>query len=146
MEGSSIPARRSRARTRAAANEIRHQILSGAWPNGRLLPSERDLAAQFGVARNTLRWIIRQIETEGLIESSPGRGAFVRLAPLGELSSRADEPALPAFIKRLQHASAADRDEVRALLEPLAAELAAGRASASDIAAIDTAFLNLIHS
>ena len=47
------------------------------------------MAAQFGVARNTLRRIIRQLEAEGLIESHPGRGTFV-VAPLGDLSSRAE--------------------------------------------------------
>ena len=78
MEGTSIPVRRSRARTQMVANRIRQQILSGAWANGHLLPSERDMAARFGVARNTLRGIIRQLEGEGLIESHPGRGSVVR--------------------------------------------------------------------
>jgi DNA-binding FadR family transcriptional regulator len=153
MEGSSIPARRPRARTEAAANEIRHHILSGTWANGRLLPSEREMAAQFGVARNTLRRIVRQLEAEGLIESHPGRGTFVRIAPLGELSSRAEalpsglhDTAAPDFVKRLQNASPQDLMEVRALLEPLAAELAANRATAEDIAAIESALQNSINA
>ena len=111
------------------------------------------MAAQFGVARNTLRRIIRQLEAEGLIESHPGRGTFVRIAPLGELSSRADalpgglnEDAVPDFVKRLRNASPADIMEVRALLEPLAAELAAARASAADIADIETALRKSIHA
>jgi DNA-binding FadR family transcriptional regulator len=89
MEGTSIPVRRSRARTQTVANRIRQQILSGAWPDGRLLPSERDMAAQFGIARNTLRRIIRQLEAEGLVESQPGRGSVVRLSP-GRSDERAD--------------------------------------------------------
>ena len=90
MEGTSSPIRRSRARTQAVTNRIRQQILSGVWADGRLLPSERDLAHQFGVARNTLRRIIRQLEAEGLVEGQPGRGSVVRLSPLGDQMSRAD--------------------------------------------------------
>jgi GntR family transcriptional regulator, uxu operon transcriptional repressor len=132
MEGTSIPVRRSRARTQAAANRIRQQILSGAWRNGRLLPSERDLAAEFGIARNTLRRIIRQLEAEGLIESQPGRGSVVRLSPLGDQMSRADILPTP-------HASQAGLTEMRTLLAPLVAELAASRATAEDISAMETA-------
>lgn len=142
--------RRSRARTQAAANEIRQHILSGTWANGRLLPPERVMAARFGVARNTLRRIIQQLESEGLIESHPGRGTFVRISPLGVGVSRID--ALPAntldgteaLATMLRGARPGDLMEVRALLEPLAAELAAGRASAGDIAAIEAALGNAI--
>jgi len=123
---------------------MRQQILSGTWANGRLLPSERDMAAQFGVARNTLRRIIRQLEAEGLIESHPGRGALVRVAPLGDLSSRAEmvAPALDNvtdFVTHLRGASPADLMDARALLEPLVAELAAKRATAEDMAVIEAA-------
>src|SRR5262245_55104021 len=112
MEGTSIPVRRSRARTQMVANRIRHQILSGTWANAHLLPSERDLAAQFGIARNTLRRIIQQIEAEGLIESHPGRGSVVRLSPLGDQMSRAD------IVPPTTLASPADLFEMRTLLEP----------------------------
>ena len=136
MEGSSLPVRRSRARTQAAANQLRQQILSGAWADGQLLPSERDLAAQFGIARNTLRRILRQLEAEGLIENQPGRGSLVRLSPLGDQMSRAEMvPAFPVA----GAASRADLMEVRALLEPLVAELAASRATPEDIAAMEAA-------
>lgn len=138
MEGTSIPVRRSRARTLAAANRIRQQILSGAWADGRLLPSERDMAAQFGIARNTLRRIIQQLEGEGLVESHPGRGSVVRLSPLGDQMSRAD------FVPATRHASQADLLEMRALLEPLVAEMAAGRATPEEISALETAHRNAI--
>jgi DNA-binding FadR family transcriptional regulator len=133
MEGTSIPVRRSRARTQAVTNRIRQQILSGAWANGRLLPSERDMAAQFGIARNTLRRIIKQLEAEGLVDGQPGRGSVVRLSPLGDQMSRADIAPITTT------ASQADLTEMRALLEPMAAELAASRATAEDISAIETA-------
>ncbi|HKP25662.1 MAG TPA: GntR family transcriptional regulator [Dongiaceae bacterium] len=138
MEGTSIPVRRSRARTQMVANRIRHQILSGAWANGRLLPSERDMAAQFGIARNTLRRIIQQLEAEGLIESHPGRGSFVRLSPLGDQMSRADPPTTQA--------SQADLLEMRSLLEPLVAELAAKRITPEEISALEAVHQNAIEA
>jgi len=131
MEGTSIPVRRSRARTQMVANRIRHQILSGAWADGCLLPSERDMAAEFGIARNTLRRIIQQIEAEGLIESHPGRGSVVRLSPLGEQMSRVDT------VPVIAHASQFDLLEMRTLLEPLVAELAARRATPEQISALE---------
>jgi GntR family transcriptional repressor for pyruvate dehydrogenase complex len=138
MEGTSLPVRRSRARTLVATNRIRQQILSGAWPDGRLLPSERDMAAQFGIARNTLRRIIQQLEAEGLVESHPGRGSIVRLSPLGDQMSRAD------FVPQTRHTSQAALLEMRALLEPLVAEMAAGRATAEEISALEAAHRNAV--
>jgi DNA-binding FadR family transcriptional regulator len=140
MEGTSLPIRRSRARTQAVTNRIRQQILSGVWADGRLLPSERDLAHQFGVARNTLRRIIKQLEAEGLLEDQPGRGSVVRLSPLGDQMSRADI-ALPA-----SNASQADLLEMRALLEPLVAELAAGCATPEEIASLEGAHRKLVEA
>jgi len=140
MEGTSIPVRRSRARTQMVANRIRHQILSGAWANGHLLSSERDLAAQFGIARNTLRRIIQQIEAEGLIESHPGRGSVVRLSPLGDQMSRAD------IVPPATQASHIDLFEMRTLLEPLVAELAAKRTAREDIMALEAAHQNAVEA
>lgn len=141
MEGTSIPVRRSRARTQAVTNRIRQQILSGVWADGRLLPSERDLAHQVGVARNTLRRILRQLEAEGLLESQPGRGSVVRLSPLGDQMSRADPIALPAV-----NVSQADLMEMRALLEPLVAALAAARAMPEEILALEAAHQNAVEA
>jgi DNA-binding FadR family transcriptional regulator len=140
MEGTSIPVRRSRARTQAVTNRIRQQILSGTWADGRLLPSERDLAHQFGVARNTLRRIIRQLETEGLLENQPGRGSAVRLSPLGDQMSRA-EIAPPTT-----RAGPADLLDMRALLEPLVAGLAANRATPDEVSALEAAHQNAVEA
>jgi GntR family transcriptional repressor for pyruvate dehydrogenase complex len=141
MEGTSIPVRRSRARTQAVTNRIRQQILSGVWADGRLLPSERELAHQFSVARNTLRRILRRLEAEGLLESQAGRGSVVRLSPLGDQMSRADPIALPAV-----NASQADLLEMRALLEPLVAELAAARAMPEEILGLEAAHQNAVEA
>ncbi len=52
-------------------------ISSGQWGKGQRLPTERALAAQLGVSRNTVSLAYRQLEAEGLITSRQGRGTFV---------------------------------------------------------------------
>jgi DNA-binding GntR family transcriptional regulator len=51
--------------------------LSAAEP-GTALPSEAELAAEFGVARNTVRRALAELEREELISTLPGRGRVVR--------------------------------------------------------------------
>ncbi|MFA3919429.1 GntR family transcriptional regulator [Ruegeria hyattellae] len=48
---------------------------------GDRLPSEAALALRFGVSRNTIRELLVQMETEGLILRNHGIGTFLRCAP-----------------------------------------------------------------
>jgi len=66
--------------SRAIAEDLRNQIEAGELAPGGQLPSERELAAQYGTARNTAREAIRQLSDAGLVTSEQGRGSFVRLA------------------------------------------------------------------
>ena len=52
-------------------------ISGGQWGKGQRLPTERALAAELGVSRNTVSLAYRQLEAEGLITSRQGRGTFV---------------------------------------------------------------------
>ncbi|MER7282094.1 GntR family transcriptional regulator [Dactylosporangium sp. NPDC000244] len=54
--------------------------LAGARP-GDALPAEAVLAAEFGVARMTMRAALNALEADGLIERIQGRGTFVRQRP-----------------------------------------------------------------
>lgn len=58
-------------------------IRLGVVSPGERLPSERDLAARFGVSRVTLREAIRALQQAGFVESRRGRygGTFVTAAP-----------------------------------------------------------------
>jgi DNA-binding FadR family transcriptional regulator len=60
-----------------AARELRGAILGGAYAPGDRLPSERELAEQFGVDRHTLRSAVHELELLGLITRRQGAGAHV---------------------------------------------------------------------
>ena len=59
------------------AARIRGAILGGDYPPGALLPTERELAVQFGVNRTTLREALHAVEHLGLVERRQGVGCRV---------------------------------------------------------------------
>jgi DNA-binding GntR family transcriptional regulator len=60
------------------ANHIRDQILRGDLAAGAEVPSERQLAEQWRVARPTAGRALETLRREGLVESRQGSGTFVR--------------------------------------------------------------------
>jgi len=56
---------------------IREAILEGAIPAGTRLPASRDLAAELGIARNTVVHVYGQLLAEGYTYSRQGNGTFV---------------------------------------------------------------------
>ena len=59
-------------------DQLRQQILSGSWKPGDKLPSENELAAQFGVSRVTVRNALQKLSGLGLLETRFGEGSFIR--------------------------------------------------------------------
>jgi DNA-binding GntR family transcriptional regulator len=59
------------------ADELRTAIAAGELAEGQRLPSNRDLAEQFGIAPMTAQSAIRVLRDEGLVVSLQGRGTFV---------------------------------------------------------------------
>lgn len=59
------------------ATMLRRDIRKGVYRQHDRLPSSREMAAGYGVARNTLREALMQIESEGLIETRRGSGTYV---------------------------------------------------------------------
>lgn len=57
--------------------ELKNAIESGELPEGSRVPSELELARQYGVSRNPTRQALRDLELEGYITRAPGRGSFV---------------------------------------------------------------------
>lgn len=59
------------------AESIREAILSGELESGTALPTEPELAEQFGVSRAVVRDATRILMAQGLVEVQHGRGVFV---------------------------------------------------------------------
>ena len=57
-------------------DQLREQILSGGWKPGDKLPSENELAAQFGVSRVTVRNALQRLSGLGLLETRFGEGSL----------------------------------------------------------------------
>ncbi len=96
------------------ADEIRQMITSGALAPGERLYEDR-LAEQLGVSRNPVREALRALESTGLVEVIPRRGAYV---------------------SRLEVERARQILELRSVLESYAAEQAAINRTDDDLAAM----------
>ena len=121
------PIRRERIPESIVA-QIQERLERGEIKPGDQLPSERVLAEQLRVSRPSVREALRSLELLGVTESRPGGGTFIRTA---------SPDALLRPLAALTRAhDLEDILEVRELLEPALAALAAQRASEDDIAAL----------
>lgn len=126
----------SRARRVSLSEVVLEQLLAlmreGKLRPGDRLPSELELSARIGVGRSSVREAMRALAFMGVIESKPGRGAVVIM--------RMENPIPPrGAAYALQSSAMQDIYEVRGFLEGGAAGLAAQRATATDITAIEQA-------
>jgi GntR family transcriptional repressor for pyruvate dehydrogenase complex len=96
-------------------------------PPGTKLPGERELAQQVGVSRPILREALRLLAERGLIQVSPGRGAFTRMPGTADLARPLDS------LFRRQQATARQLVEARLMLECETATLAAERAEPEEL-------------
>ncbi|MEV1199474.1 winged helix-turn-helix domain-containing protein [Microbispora rosea] len=60
------------------ADILRERITSGEIPPGRRVPSQMELEQEFDISRNTIKKALDVLKREGLLETAPGRGLFVR--------------------------------------------------------------------
>lgn len=56
---------------------IEYLISTGFWERGRQVPTERALAEELGISRNTVSVAYRELEADGLLASYQGKGTFV---------------------------------------------------------------------
>jgi GntR family transcriptional regulator, transcriptional repressor for pyruvate dehydrogenase complex len=110
------------------ASTILESILSRRIAPGDGLPSERELADQFGVSRTVIREAVRTLSARGLLEVQTGRGARV-----AEIDPRTVSDAMRLLL-RSRAVPYAKVHEVRSVLEVSAAGLAAERARPEDVA------------
>ena len=86
-------------------SKVRSQIerlLQGQQP-GAKLPSEPQLARQFGVSRSTIRDVMGQMEVEGFVTRRQGSGTYVNHPPLGSDESLLHFVDFPTLIAKQGH-------------------------------------------
>jgi len=112
---------------KAAVEQIKAAIESGDWPPGTQLPAERELADQLNIGRTSVREALRVLEVMGLVEIHPGQGTYVAL------HSNQAQPIelLQSMLQEDVHV--VELLEMRELLEPQIAYMAAQSATTEDI-------------
>lgn len=100
------------------ADDLREKITAGRLSAGAQLPSERELADQYGVSTKTAASAMRLLKDEGLVVSRTGAGRYVRQAtPLIRLASdryshKYRESGLSPFLIECQKIGKTGRFEV----------------------------------
>jgi len=110
-----------------AIRTIKDMILDGRLKPGQRLPPERALSEALGVSRPTVREAIGSLQAMNILESRHGAGTFVASLSVQELLRPLQ------FVLSLADGGLEHLFEVRLMLEPGAAALAARRATAEDI-------------
>ena len=100
---------------------VKEKIISGELQPGDQLPSETKLAEMFGVGRGTVREAMKVMFYLGLIDRNNSRNTFVTEAAR-------EKAIMRSFLDRFEgHRDAMEMIEVRKIIEPEAAALAAER-------------------
>src|ERR1700694_1995930 len=102
--------------------QIEGSRVKGDLKPGDQLPAERDLAERFGVSRTAVREAVKALREKGLVEAYSGRGTFVTNG-----TSQAIRQSLDLMIRINQQEGSANLAELRLVLEPEIAGLAAPR-------------------
>lgn len=118
-----------------ASDQVVRQIIelieSGKLKPGDQLPGERDLTQQLSISRSAIREAIRLLEAQGLLDVRAGLGTFV-----SKNTGIAGLPVRWSLWLAEHQGQVLALLQVRSVLEPLAAGLAAKNATAAEIDAI----------
>jgi len=113
-----------------AVRRIKDFIIEQAMQSGDQLPAERQLSEALGISRTSVREALRVLEIMGVIEVKPGSGSYVK--------DRGGDLALPLGVwLPKDYETLREHYEIRLLLEPRAASLAAQHATPELIEAME---------
>jgi len=117
--------------TDEAIHEIKQLIVSGQVLPGGRMPSEKELSAQLGLSRSSLREAVRALSLLRVLDVRHGDGTYVTsLRPdllVGVLESAVD---------LLQDRALSEVFELRRVLEAAGTEMAASRISSGELAGV----------
>jgi DNA-binding FadR family transcriptional regulator len=113
------------------------RIVSGEFDAGAQLPNEADLAARLSVSRGGVREAIKALAAKGMVEPRPRLGTRVLPRPEWNLM---DRDVIEWHGRAADLAFLRDLMELRLMVEPGAARLAAERADEAQIALLEAAY------
>lgn len=114
------------------ATRLQQQILSGGYPAGSVLPTERELVSTTGLGRGSVREALRILEAQGLVRTRAGRFG-------GSVVSKPDDAFLASHISLFAKGHSVPLCalvEARQALEPMVAFLAARNRTKADLASL----------
>lgn len=111
--------------------QIEESVVNGSLKPGDQLPAERDLAQRLGVSRTAVREAVKTLREKGLVEAYSGRGTFIT-----DGTSQAARQSFDLMVKVGQREGSPNLVELRLILEPGIAALAAARIQEDDLAAM----------
>src|SRR5580692_5440918 len=111
--------------------QIEESVLNGSLKPGDQLPAERDLAQRLGVSRTAVREAVKTLREKGLVEAYSGRGTFVT-----DGTSQAARQSFDLMVKIGQQEGSPHLAELRLILEPGIAAMAAERVEDEDLTAM----------
>ncbi|UCG38962.1 MAG: FadR family transcriptional regulator [bacterium] len=114
-------------------DKVKNMIEKGRLNSGDQLPSERELAEVFNVSRSSVREALRSLESQGFLESRQGDGTYIARKPLETLVNPL------ASVIFTEKDGQMELFEMRRLIEPHLAYLAAERATAEEISMLEQA-------
>ncbi|WP_169316628.1 FadR/GntR family transcriptional regulator [Deinococcus peraridilitoris] len=125
-------------------DRLARRIVGGEFTPHRDFPTEQMLCQEYGVSRSAVREAIRVLATRGMLESRPRVGTRV----LDQEQWNFLDPHVLEWIDQTTgwYRFIDDLMDVRLVVEPMAAELAARRATAAEVAMIEAAFLRMAHN
>ncbi len=126
---------RTRSGASGIAAQLREAIAAGRYHPSERLPPERDLAEQFGAARNTVRHALNQLEQDGLVVRRAGSGTYVQAALA--------KPGLPSLREIAEITSPVELIDVRLAIEPVIVQMASANATSRDVDEIERHLIEL---
>jgi DNA-binding FadR family transcriptional regulator len=119
------------------AREVGLQILEGKLAPGAVLPNEADFGMQLGVSRTALREAVKVLAAKGLVEVRRKTGTRVR--PQHDWNALDPDVLNWLFSGKGFAVGIPDLLELRLIIEPAGARLAAERATAENLVEIEVA-------
>jgi GntR family transcriptional repressor for pyruvate dehydrogenase complex len=111
--------------------QIEESVLNGSLKPGDQLPAERELAQHLGVSRTAVREAVKALREKGLVEAYSGRGTFIT-----DGTTHAARQSFDLMVKIGQQEGSTHLAELRLILEPGIAALAAERIEDEHLAAM----------